>query len=279
LSPAGFHRICYTEWGTAAAAGEAVICVHGLTRNGRDFDLLAAALAQAGCRVACPDMVGRGSSGWLADPNLYAPSQYAADCTALIARLAVDAVDWVGTSMGGLVGMGLAAAADTPIRRLVINDIGPLVPKAALQRIGEYVGQPLRFPDLAAVEAYMRGVHAQFGTLGDGQWRHLAVHGHRHLPDGLLALNYDPGIAVPFRALAGADLDLWAVWDRIACPVLVLRGANSDVLTPEVAAEMMRRGPRVKLVEIAGCGHAPSLMIEDQIALVRDWLCRGDDWT
>jgi pimeloyl-ACP methyl ester carboxylesterase len=273
LSPAGFHRMAYTEWGDPTAP--AVICVHGLTRNGRDFDFLAQALAAAGRRVACPDIAGRGQSAWLADPALYVANQYGSDCTTLIARLGVDSLDWVGTSMGGLIGMGLAAMPETPIRRLVINDIGPLVPQAALQRIADYVGQPLRFTDLAAVEAYMRETHVGFGPLTDAQWGHMARHGHRRAEDGSLSLHYDPAIALPFRALAAADLELWALWEQIRCPVLVLRGSQSDLLTAETAEAMSRRGPKATVVEIASCGHAPSLMAPDQIALVRDWLVSG----
>ncbi len=170
--------MAYAEWGAAEAA-RVVLCVHGLTRSGRDFDRLAAALAASGCRVVCPDVVGRGSSDWLEDPAGYAYPQYLADMTALIARLDVEAVDWVGTSMGGLIGMMLAAQPGTPIRRLVINDIGPFIPKAALARIGDYLGQDQSFADLEAAEAHLRTVHAPFGPLTDAQWEHLTLHSVR----------------------------------------------------------------------------------------------------
>ena len=274
LSPGGFHHLAYREWGAPIAA-RVVICVHGLTRTGRDFDMLAAALAEAGCRVVCPDVVGRGDSGWLADPAGYGFPQYLADMTVLLARLEVEAVDWVGTSMGGLIGMMMAAQPGNPLRRLVLNDVGPFLPKAALERISRYVGRDPRFADLAAAESYVRDVHGGFGALADHQWRHLAetnVVAAEGGAEGALRLRYDPGIGAGFRARPAEDVDLWATWDRITVPTLVLRGADSGLLLPETAAEMTRRGPRAQLAEIAGCGHAPALMDAGQIALVRDWL-------
>lgn len=275
LSAAGFHRLAFAEW-VAPGAGRTVVCVHGLTRNGRDFDALAGALARDGLRVACPDVVGRGRSDRLADPAGYGYPQYLADMTALIARLDVPQVDWVGTSMGGLIGMLLAAQPNTPLRRLVVNDVGPFIPKASLVRIGTYVGRDPHFADLAAAEAYFREVHAPFGALTDAQWRHLTEHNVTRAEDSGYRLAYDPAIAAPFRTDEPADLDLWSVWDAITIPVLVLRGAVSDLLLAETAAEMAARGPRARVVEIAGCGHAPALMDEAQIALVRDWLSADD---
>ncbi len=269
LSAAGFHRVAYTQWGRDDAP--AVLCVHGLTRNGRDFDPLALALADRR-RVACPDVVGRGKSAWLANPALYGYPQYCADMAALIARMGVDRVDWVGTSMGGLIGMTLAAQPNSPIRRLVINDVGPLISKVGLQRIADYVGKDPVFEDVAAVEAYLRFTLMGFGRLTDGQWRHLAEHSARQRPDGLLGLAYDPGIAHAFTAQPMQDVDLWTLWDRVTCPVLVLRGADSDLLTAETAEEMTRRGPGARIIEIPHTGHAPALMSEEQIAVVRSFL-------
>ena len=269
LSAKGFHRLVYWEWGEARQA-PVLLCAHGLTRQGRDFDALAAALAPH-YRVACPDIVGRGQSDWLADKSGYGYPQYCADMATLIARLGSETVDWVGTSMGGLIGMMLAAFPKSPIRRLVLNDIGPLVPKRGVERLAKYVGKDPRFPSLAAAIAYMREVAAPFGALSDDEWRHLTVHGVREEPDGSWRLAYDPAIAAPFQGEI-KDLDLWSLWDRIRCPTLVLRGAASDLLLPETAAEMMRRGPQAKLVEIAGCGHAPALMAAEQIAHVREFL-------
>ena len=274
LSRTGFHRMAYTERGAPGRA-RAVLCVHGLTRSGRDFDALADALAEAGFRVACPDVAGRGASDWLEDPAGYAYPQYLADMTVLIARLEAEEIDWVGTSMGGLIGMMLAAQPGTPIRRLVLNDVGPFIPKAALERIAAYAGRDPRFADAAAAEAYLRRVHAGFGALGAADWRRLTETSVVPAPAGRgLRLRYDPAIGAAFRDRPLEDLDLWAVWDRVSCPVLVLRGARSDLLTPETAAGMADRGPRADVVEIAGCGHAPALMDQSQIALVRDWLLR-----
>ena len=401
--------MAYREFG-APDAGRVVICVHGLTRNGRDFDTLATALAEAGCRVICPDVVGRGESSWLSDPAGYGFPQYLADMTVLLARLETEAVDWVGTSMGGLIGMTLATQSGTPqsgtpqsdtpqsgtpqsgtpqsgtpqsgtpqsgtpqsgtpqsgtpqsgtpqsgtpqsgtpqsgtpqsgtpqsgtpqsgtpqsgtpqsgtpqsgtpqsgtpqsgtpqsgtpqsgtpqsgtpqsgtpqsgtpqsgtpLRRLVLNDVGPFLPRAALARIGTYVGHDPRFADLEAAEAYMRDVHAGFGALADHEWRYLteiSVAAAKGGGEGALRLRYDPGIGAAFHVAPPKDVDLWAVWDRLTVPTLVLRGADSDLLLPETAAEMTRRGPRAELTEIAGCGHAPALMDPAQVARVRDWL-------
>lgn len=272
LSPAGFHRVAYTEWGDPKAS-RVVICCHGLTRNGRDFDALAEELSRDG-RVICPDVVGRGKSEWLRDPLHYGYPQYCADMNALVARLDVDEVLWIGTSMGGLIGMTLAASAGTPIRRLVINDVGPFVPKTALQRIAEYVGLDNRFSSLAAIETHLRKVLAPFGPLADAQWQHLATHGHRQREDGTFGLAYDPAIVNNVR-LAIQDWDLWALWDRISCPTLVIRGAQSDLLLPETAVEMTQRGPRAELVTWDGMGHAPALMAPEQIATIRAWLIPG----
>ena len=446
--------MAYREFG-APDAGRVVICVHGLTRNGRDFDTLATALAEAGCRVICPDVVGRGESSWLSDPAGYGFPQYLADMTVLLARLETEAVDWVGTSKGGLIGMTLATQSGTPqsgtpqsgtpqsgtpqsgtpqsgtpqsgtpqsgtpqsgtpqsgtpqsgtpqsgtpqsgtpqsgtpqsgtpqsgtpqsgtpqsgtpqsgtpqsgtpqsgtpqsgtpqsgtpqsgtpqsgtpqsgtpqsgtpqsgtpqsgtpqsgtpqsgtpqsgtpqsgtpqsgtpqsgtpqfgtpqsgtpLRRLVLNDVGPFLPRAALARIGTYVGHDPRFADLEAAEAYMRDVHAGFGALADHEWRYLteiSVAAAKGGGEGALRLRYDPGIGAAFHVAPPKDVDLWAVWDRLTAPTLVLRGADSDLLLPETAAEMTRRGPRTELTEIAGCGHAPALMDPAQVARVRDWL-------
>lgn len=265
----GFHRVAYVEWGEAAAP-RTVLCVHGLTRNGRDFDRLASVLSQR-WRVVCPDVVGRGRSDWLADPAGYGYPQYLADMNALIARLEVASVDWVGTSMGGLIGMMLAAQPNSPIRRLVLNDVGPFIPKAALERIAAYVGLDPKFESVGELEAYLRKVHEPFGALTDSDWRHLALQGYRRLDNGQFGLVYDPGIAQAFQGKLG-DVELWPVWDAITCPVLVLRGARSDLLRPDTAAEMTRRGPKAEVVEIAEAGHAPALMSPEQITILRDWL-------
>ncbi len=276
LNAEGFHRVAYADWGGPSARRTAV-CVHGLTRQGRDFDFLAAALVRDGYRVVCPDVAGRGLSDRLPDPKSYAAPQYAADLTALIARLNVAQVDWIGTSMGGLIGMSLAAKPKTPIRRLVLNDIGPFILKAALQRIAGYLGTDPLFPDMAAAEQYIREVHAGFGPLTDEGWRHLARHGVRPQAGGGFRLHYDPAIAGPFRAQAETDADLWPTWAQIRVPVLVLRGGVSDVLAADTARLMAQggpdgTGPKARVVKFEGVGHAPALMSQDQIETVASWL-------
>lgn len=277
ISRQHFHRIAYTEWGDPEA-DRTVVCVHGLSRQGRDFDHLAAALAARGCRVVCPDLVGRGRSGRLRDPDEYGLPQYALDMTMLIARLGVAEVDWVGTSLGGLIGIVMAGLPGSPIRRLVVNDIGPFVPWAALRRIGDYLrAAPRRFAGLDAFEAYLRDVYAPFGDLTDAEWRHLASHSVRADGEAGLAVRYDPGIAEAFRPSRLSNVSLWSYWDAITAPTLVLRGAASDLLLPHTAREMTERGPRARLIEIAGCGHAPALMDAGQIAIVADWLLEPPD--
>jgi pimeloyl-ACP methyl ester carboxylesterase len=269
LGPHGFHRMEYVEWPGPAGA-PTVLCLHGLTRNGRDFDYLARALAKR-YRVVCPDIVGRGKSQWLTHPADYGYPLYLSDVTALIARLDVESVDLIGTSMGGLIGMMLAAQPGTPIRRLVVNDIGPLIAQEGLLRIASYVGADPSFPDLAALEAYLRQVSASFGKLTDEQWRHLAEIGARRRPDGLLGRAYDPAIAEAFKEVKG-DIDLWPVWDRVERPTLLLRGADTDLLRAADAKAMTERGPKAKLVEFAGVGHAPMLMAAEQIAVIEEFL-------
>ncbi|HYC05483.1 MAG TPA: alpha/beta hydrolase [Azospirillaceae bacterium] len=270
LSATGFHRIAYTEWGTGPRT---VVCVHGLTRNGRDFDLLAEHLAGAlGVRVACPDVVGRGRSDRLANPDLYGYPQYLADMAGLLARLDVESVDWVGTSMGGLIGMLLAAQPNSPIRRLVINDVGPFVPKAALERLALYVGKDPVYASLDEVVLSMRTNYEGFGKLTDEQWLHLATHSTVRQPDGSYRLAYDPGIARIFSTAPIGDVDFWPVWNAIRCPVLLIRGGASDLLLPETAERMCKEGPKATLVTVPDTGHAPALMEASQIAAVADFL-------
>jgi pimeloyl-ACP methyl ester carboxylesterase len=271
IGPHGFHRLAYIEWPGPSRDAPVLLCVHGLTRNSRDFDVLAQTLS-AHYRVVCPDMPGRGKSEWLGVAADYGYPLYLTDITALLARLDAERIDWVGTSMGGLIGMLFAALPNAPIGKLVINDVGALVPKAGIERIAAYVGLDPGFGDLAAFEAVLRRVHAPFGPLSDAQWRHLATHSSRRKPDGSIGFNYDPKIAEAFRQGPIGDVALWASWDAVTCPVLVLRGAQSDMLLASDAAAMTQRGPRAKLVEFAGIGHAPALMAEDQIAAIRDFL-------
>jgi pimeloyl-ACP methyl ester carboxylesterase len=271
VTPSCWHRMSYVEWGDPRNQ-KVVICVHGLTRCARDFDFLAAALC-AEYRVVCPDVPGRGESEWLKNPMEYTIPVYANDMAALIARLDVERVSWVGTSLGGLVGMALAALPHAPIERLVLNDVGPVLAAASLLRIGAYVGNAPVFPSLAAAELYIRTVSAPFGPHSDAEWRFLTENVVRRQGDGTYRMHYDPAIALAF-AVPGAALDmgLWHLYDAIRCPTLVLRGELSDLLTRETAEAMTRRGPKAKLVEIAGVGHAPTLIHADQIEVVRRFL-------
>jgi len=269
------YRLGYSVFGTPNA-GRTVICVHGLTRNGRDFDVLARALADK-TFVICPDVVGRGRSAWLDDPSGYAVPTYAGHMLQLLQHLGVDEVDWIGTSMGGLIGMGIAALEENPIRRLVLNDVGPFIPKSALERIGTYLGLELSFSTLDELEGHLRQIHAPFGPLSDEQWAHLAEHSARQRDDGKFVLSYDPNIAEPFKTTEPVDdLDLWSLWDAIRCPTLALRGAESDLLLAETAGAMTERGPKADLATIDGVGHAPALMDLEQIAIIESWLF-GDD--
>ena len=270
LGPHGFHRVAYMEWAGPPNAAT-VLCVHGLTRNGRDFDAIAEVLSRD-FRVVCPDVAGRGKSDWLGFHEDYNYGVYLSDMAQLIARLDVPEVLWLGTSMGGLIGIMMAGLSHTPVKRLVVNDIGPLIAKEGLARIAGYVGQDPSFRDLAAVETYLREVAASFGTLSDAQWREMAVYMSRVRRDGTLGLAYDPGIGNAFRNAPGQDMDLWPQWERVVCPTLVLRGAESDLLRAADARAMTVRGPRAALVEFAGVGHAPALMAADQIAAVRGFL-------
>jgi len=274
LDSKGFHRIHYTDWGDPGAE-RIVICVHGLTRNGRDFDDLARAL-MPDFRVICPDIAGRGRSDWLYAKEDYGYPQYCADMSALIARVTAGGkpvkIHWVGTSMGGIIGLLLASRSDSPIVKLVLNDVGTLIPKAALERIGAYVGQDPRFRTLGEMEVMMRIVCAPFGPLTDAQWRHLTETGAKQHDNGSWGMSYDPGIGLPFRKGPMADVDLWQFWDSVACPTLLLRGAQSDLLLKENAIAMTRRGPKPELVEFDGVGHPPMLMAGDQIKVVREFL-------
>ena len=303
LSQAGFHRIAYLDWGKHSAA-QVVVCVHGLSRNSRDFDFLARDLARD-CRVVCPDVVGRGDSEWLADKSDYSFSTYLSDAAALIARITAPLppvsfgtfrggrktaagpaqIDWIGTSMGGLIGMLLAAKPGSPIRRLVLNDVGPFISWGSLYHLKGHVASGSSFASLAEVEAYLREACASFGPLSDEQWRHLARHGASTADDGRFHLRYDPAIGGSMRVNAPdpelplgpnflSGIDLWSTWAEIRCPTLVLRGAESGVLSHDTLVQMQASRPGVEAIEFPGVGHAPALMSYDQIAAVRAFLLR-----
>ncbi|MGC1818906.1 MAG: alpha/beta hydrolase [Casimicrobiaceae bacterium] len=265
LSAHGFHRVVYYEWG-AHDNPAVVVCVHGVGRNGRDFDVLGEALAPTH-RVLAVDMPGRGASDWLVEPMDYVFPTYLGTLTALIAASGAEQVAWVGTSMGGLLGIVAAAQPNSPVARLVVNDVGPVVEPAALARIGQYFGSDPIFGTFGELEAYVRTISATFGPLTDAQWEHVVRSNARQRPDGRWGLGYDPRIAVPFRAQP-APPALWPLWDAIRCPTLVLRGAESDLLSAATAAEMSTRGPCPQVVEFAGVGHAPPLLDPEQAGVV-----------
>lgn len=272
-SPGGLHRIAYWEWAARTDAQDApvVVCVHGLTRNGRDFDALARRLS-ARFRVICPDMAGRGRSERLAQSALYAIPQYLADCVSLIARLDTERVGWVGTSMGGLIGMSLAALTNNPVACLVLNDVGPQLSAEGLARIGDYVGKAPRFRSYAECLGYTKSIAAGFGAHDEEGWDLLAR--HYWVKDGdHWRVHYDPRIAEPFAAAGRAGpVSLWPLYEAIACPTLLLRGALSDLLDRGTAQSMAQRGPKARLVEFDGVGHAPSLIPVGQIDTVETFL-------
>lgn len=265
--------LAFTDFGERPRE-RVVVCVHGLTRNGRDFDRLAAAMLKD-YRVIEVDVAGRGRSGWLADKSAYGYPTYLKHMEALLDYRGLKQVDWIGTSMGGVLGMLLAARPESPIRRLILNDVGPFIPRAALERIGDRVGKDPRFRNLQEAAAYFREVYADFGIPDEVGWSDLTLHSTVRQENGTYALHYDPAIGDAFQEPM-QDVDLWAVWDAIECPVLVLRGERSDVLTRETAREMTRRGPKAELVEFPDCGHAPALMSEEQIRVVHKWLLSLD---
>lgn len=287
--PEGQHRMAYWSWGDPAAA-HVVLCVHGLTRQGRDFDRLAQALVERSAgrlRVVCPDVAGRGRSDWLPSGALYQVPQYASDMLALLGQLHAAApigqLDWVGTSMGGLIGMVMSGQAGlplpAPVRRLVLNDVGPAINWSAVQKMQQYAGRYGRYADLAEAAAAMRALSLGFGPVPDDVWLDMSSHMVRDLPEGGVTLHYDPAIGEPVRALtseaaqAGEAL-LWSVYDQIQAEVLLIRGQESDLLLPPTAQAMTERGPRARLVEWAGIGHAPTLTAPEQIEVLADFLLK-----
>jgi pimeloyl-ACP methyl ester carboxylesterase len=265
-----FRNMAFVEFGNPAAP--AVVCVHGLSRNSRDFDPLAEALSDR-FHVICPDLPGRGKSDWLPDASMYQPPNYAAALSHLLAQLNKP-VAWVGTSLGGICGLMLAAAGNTPITRMVLNDIGPHIPAAALARIRDYLTHtPDRFPSIAAIEAHLRLIHAPFGKLTDAQWANMARFSARPVLDaisGAYALHYDPKITESFKTDAPLDIDMWPLWSLLKIPILSIRGENSDLLTEETFDRMQRDGAETLVVRDAG--HAPALMDPPAIAAIREFL-------
>ncbi|MBI5277032.1 MAG: alpha/beta hydrolase [Burkholderiales bacterium] len=281
------HRMAWWEWGDADAA-HVVACVHGLARQGRDFDVLAQAFlrrAPGPLRVVCPDVVGRGKSDWLADPQGYVVPTYVSDMLhmlgALHQRAPIRTLDWVGTSMGGVIGMGVAGTPNlplpAPVRRMVLNDVGPVIQWQAIARIGTYIGNTGRFDSVQQAADAMWAISASFGPHTPAEWLALSQHMVRPLPEGGFTIHYDPAIAVPFRTIteesaAQGQAALWQAYDNIKAETLVTRGAQSDLLSRETALEMTRRGPKARLVEFEGVGHAPTFVADNQVEAVASFL-------
>lgn len=275
LSPTGLHNVVYKEWGDPKNS-KVLLCMHGVTRVSDDFDALAVALCSE-YRVICPDVVGRGRSDRLLAPQYYHVPQYVSDMVTLLARIHVETLHWFGTSMGGLVGMSLASLKNSPIKKLVLNDIGPVLNPPALKRIGEYIGQAVRFADFDEALRYIRDISKPFGPHSEAEWRKMAADVLRRDEEGHWVRHYDLGLAEPFKTMSDESIAkgeklLWHTYDTIQCPTLLVRGAESDLLSSDTAIEMTRRGPRAGLVTIAGVGHAPTFMHADQIDIARRFL-------
>jgi pimeloyl-ACP methyl ester carboxylesterase len=289
--PSGGHRMAYWEWGDAGAA-HVVVCIHGISRQGRDFDELARGLvrrAGSPLRVICPDVVGRGRSEWRKDPSGYQVPAYVGDMLAMLAQLhrqaPVGTLDFVGTSMGGLIGIALCGTPNlpvpAPVRRLVINDVGPVIQWEAVQRIGSYLGKAGRFDTVQQAADAMWAISSGFGPHTPGQWLALSQPMVRPMPEGGFTLHYDPAIAVPFRGISresaqAGEAALWQAYDNIQAGTLIVRGADSDVLSRSTAQAMTQRGPRARLIEFEGVGHAPTFVTNDQIEAVASFLLRPD---
>ena len=275
MSPDGLHQMAYKDWG-AADNPNVLICVHGVTRVSDDFDVLARELSSQ-FRVICPDIVGRGRSGWLRNPQNYQVPQYVSDIVTLIARVKPDNLSYLGTSMGGMIGMGLASLKDNPIRKLILNDIGPTLNVTALTRISQYISQPMRFVTYEEAANYIRAISLTFGEHTEEEWHKICKDVLRQDKDGMWIRHYDLSIGMPMQAITpelakAMQVMMWAAYDAITCPALLLRGMDSDLLVAETAAQMTKRGPKAKLVEFEKVGHAPTLVHANQISVIKDFL-------
>ena len=275
ISPDGLHRMAYKDWGDVDNPN-VLICVHGVTRVSDDFDALAHELAGQ-YRVICPDIVGRGRSGWLRSPQHYQVPQYISDMVALIARVDAKNISYLGTSMGGLIGMGLASLKDSPIQKLILNDIGPTLNATALSRIGEYISQPMRMATFEEAANYIRAISMTFGEHSEEEWHKICMDVLRQDTDGMWIKHYDLNLGKSMQAVTpdlaqAMQVMMWAAYDAISCPTLLLRGADSDLLVPDTANQMTERGPKAKLVEFEKVGHAPTLVHLDQISVVKEFL-------
>ncbi|MGI9352221.1 MAG: alpha/beta fold hydrolase [Rhizobiaceae bacterium] len=273
----GFHRVNYLEWGDVDKfhQQDTLFCVHGLTRNARDFDYLAGKLCDR-YRIVCPDVVGRGDSDHLLSDEAYNYLQYNSDMNTLIARLGVTEVNWVGTSMGGIIGMVLASVAQAPIKRLIINDIGPEVSRDALLSIAEYIGRSDEFDSVKDVENYLREIYREFAPMSDMDWEHMAKYSCKRTEHGTFKMKVDPRVGDAFRdSISYFNVDMWETWEKISCPVLVLRGKNSSFLSEETARKMLECGPATTLVEFDDTGHTPTLRDDEQVGVIEEWLAEN----
>ncbi len=287
-SAEGFHRVVYTEWGQPASAKPTVFCVHGLLRNRHDFDALANFLSLQDYHLFCPDIVGRGDSEWFKNPQHYKFEQYIADMTALIARSSATQIDWIGTSMGGLIGIMMAAMPNSPIRRLVLNDVGPQVPLHGLRRLAKYSDTRISFSNKEEAKQYYQKIYADFGNLSEVQWIEFTEHSIKLRDDGKYIAKCDPNIAHnktptqfmwelvqhPHKTLEGIffDIDLWSIWQQVTCPVLIIHGRHSDILLPEHITKMQETHSHTDLLEIEDAGHAPALLELAEHEKIKNWL-------
>lgn len=290
LSEEGFHRVAYTEWGTRNSTNIPVICVHGLTRNGRDFDFLADYLSYLGNHLFCPDIVGRGDSDWLKNPLHYTYEQYIADMNVLIARTEAREIDWVGTSMGGIIGMLMASMPNSPIRRLILNDVGPQIPARGLARLAKYAGNDPDFSSMEEAKNHFKNIYAELGNLTESQWQYLTENSVREISPGRFVSKIDHGVKIspvksnlawkllfnPHKAFEGTifDVDLWDVWRKITCPVLIIHGSKSDILLPDTIKKMQQIHPDAQLIEIPDAGHAPALVNLEHHEMIHRWLSK-----
>ena len=275
ISPDGLHKMAYKEWGEADNPN-VLVCVHGLTRVSDDFDVLARSLSDK-FRVICPDVVGRGRSGWLRSSQNYQIQQYVADMVTLFARLQAEQISWLGTSMGGMIGMAIASLKENPIQKLILNDIGPNLNVTALTRISQYVSQPMRFVTFDEASHYIRSISETFGEHTEDEWHKICKDVLRKDKDGMWIRHYDLNLGMSMQAISpdlaqAMQVMMWAAYDSISCPTLLLRGKESDLLLADTAIQMTNRGPRAKLVEFEKVGHAPTLVHEDQIAPIKEFL-------
>lgn len=272
----GTHKVVYSDWGQENA--QVIMCIHGLTGNGHDFDYLAPNLVECGYRVIAIDLAGRGRSDFLPNPLDYNYTQYNQDILAVLTHLNLNkpqSIDWLGVSLGGLLGIALAAEKDTPIRRLILNDVGPEVPKKAVKFILRIIKKLYKFKNLAKLEKRMRQTRGlTWGPVTDEQWQHMAEHNFRNISKGKISYAYDEKISHIFKYQPTGDVDLWPLWQQIKCPTLVLRGEKSVILPKDILEKMKLTAVNFPIDThvFEGCGHVPSLMAPDQITVIKNWL-------